>query len=437
MIQDSISTVSEEQKVTKTHHRKKRFRINTSKCRSEIDLIKQVISTNARLQESHGNRGDLMWFGLAVQDTDLPIPSDMIINRFPGALEASRKKALGENLHILAKYYPSLYNFFPKTYIFPTDREVLEADMRDSSKVYIAKPTAGTHGDGIFLIRKYTDLTYKYMKDINDLVIQEYIHPPMLLYGKKFDLRIYALLTSLNPLCAFLCDEGLARFCTENYAEPTSSNIGNCFMHLTNYTMNKASVKFIHTDELFLPNEGSKQTLTSLYAALENEGWNIHQIKDSIEQIVAKTLIAMRAGLENCYNSAVKHAKCEKLRCFQVMGVDIMLGGDGRPWLIEINANPSFKIDFEIETSPGVTQSIVSELDLYVKRKVIEDALEILQVKRNDQMKIERLGSYKRIQPSGREYDECGLIFDRMRDLFEKLSYSNKSNYMPSNKFRR
>jgi tubulin polyglutamylase TTLL11 len=201
--------------------------------------------------------------------------------------------------------------------------------------------------------------------------------------------------------------------------------------------MNKASVKFIHTDELFLPNEGSKQTLTSLYAALENEGWNIHQIKDSIEQIVAKTLIAMRAGLENCYNSAVKHAKCEKLRCFQVMGVDIMLGGDGRPWLIEINANPSFKIDFEIETSPGVTQSIVSELDLYVKRKVIEDALEILQVKRNDQMKIERLGSYKRIQPSGREYDECGLIFDRMRDLFEKLSYSNKSNYMPSNKFRR
>jgi hypothetical protein len=40
-------------------------------------------------------------------------------------------------------------------------------------------------------------------------------------------------------MVAFIADEGLARFCTEPYAEPTVHNIHNAFMHLTNYSLNK------------------------------------------------------------------------------------------------------------------------------------------------------------------------------------------------------
>lgn len=54
---------------------------------------------------------------------------------------------------------------------------------------------------------------------------------PYLIDEKKFDLRIYVMVTSLgtaiggnDPLTAFIADEGLVRFCTENYNKPTKDN---------------------------------------------------------------------------------------------------------------------------------------------------------------------------------------------------------------------
>lgn len=47
----------------------------------------------------------------------------------------------------------------------------------------------------------------------------------MLIDGFKFDLRIYTLVTSCDPLRIFVFKDGLARFATNKYMEPTNSNI--------------------------------------------------------------------------------------------------------------------------------------------------------------------------------------------------------------------
>ena len=48
----------------------------------------------------------------------------------------------------------------------------------------------------------------------------------MTLNGFKFDLRVYVVITGVKDgeVSAYLCDEGLARFCTVKYQAPVLTN---------------------------------------------------------------------------------------------------------------------------------------------------------------------------------------------------------------------
>jgi len=52
------------------------------------------------------------------------------------------------------------------------------------------------------------------------------------------------LIKGVNKIEAYICDEGIARFCTSNYKKPDGLNMKNLYMHLTNYSLNKQSEKF-------------------------------------------------------------------------------------------------------------------------------------------------------------------------------------------------
>ena len=114
---------------------------------------------------------------------------------------------------------------------------------------YIAKPSKGRGGDGIFLVKKFSDLPKSALS--NDFIVQRYIDNPFLIDNKKFDFRIYVVIKGVEPIEAYLCDEGLARFCTSNYRKPDNINIKNLYMHLTNFSLNKNSDKFIQPEEEF------------------------------------------------------------------------------------------------------------------------------------------------------------------------------------------
>merc|ERR1719453_1452871 len=70
------------------------------------------------------------------------------------------------------------------------------------------------------------------------VVIQQYVDRPLLLNGYKFDLRIYVLVTSFQPLEAFVYEDGFARFSTQPYTVDASS-LSNLFIHLTNSSIQK------------------------------------------------------------------------------------------------------------------------------------------------------------------------------------------------------
>ena len=76
------------------------------------------------------------------------------------------------------------------------------------------------------------------------LLISKYIMNPHLINGFKYDLRIYVLVTSYDPLKIYLFREGLVRLATEKYTTNVLS-LKKRFIHLTNYSVNKKAEGYV------------------------------------------------------------------------------------------------------------------------------------------------------------------------------------------------
>ena len=58
----------------------------------------------------------------------------------------------------------------------------------------------------------------------------------------QFDMRVYVVVTSVDPLRVYLFKDGLVRLATEPYVVPTAKNLAHTRMHLTNYAINKVGI---------------------------------------------------------------------------------------------------------------------------------------------------------------------------------------------------
>lgn len=116
----------------------------------------------------------------------------------------------------MQRFFPEDFNFTPASFLLPDEVQELEDYMRNfPNQTFIAKPSKGRGGDGIFLVKKFSELPRSALT--TDFIVQRYIDNPYLIDKKKFDFRIYVVIKGVDPVEAYLCDEGLARFCTVSY----------------------------------------------------------------------------------------------------------------------------------------------------------------------------------------------------------------------------
>jgi hypothetical protein len=108
-----------------------------------------------------------------------------------------------------ALHGPAGWSFLPRTFLLPGERHQLDAAMGRAGPdgLWIVKPPDLSCGRGISLARRLAEVPERR----GQLCVQHYLATPLLIHGLKFDLRVYVLLTSVEPLRIYLYREGLAR----------------------------------------------------------------------------------------------------------------------------------------------------------------------------------------------------------------------------------
>lgn len=275
-------------------------------------------------------------------------------NHFPGMWSIAHKVELVRLYDRMSRAMPDFYNFHPKSFMLPQELNALQSFMANKSRrtdrTIIVKPDRGSQGRGIQIIQDF-----EVIEDYTESAVAQVYLPPLLLNNRKFDLRIYVLVTSCDPLRVYIFKEGMVRFCTSEYHAPKSSNLGEAYSHLTNFSLNKKNEAFDFAE--------NKKKLTTVFAELQSKGVDVDGVQRGIDRIVRLTLTAAQPCLSSSYRIGVP-SNDGKSRCFEILGFDILIDEKARPWLLEVNCMPSL--------------ASYSEFDADLKTRVVTDTLKII-----------------------------------------------------------
>lgn len=292
--------------------------------------------------------------------------NDSRLSALPGMLEICRKDLLARNLNRMLRFFPRDYNFFPKTWCFPADLgEAITYSRLRKNKTFILKPDAGSQGRGIVITKSLKDI-----RPIDRGICQVYITKPFLIDGYKFDLRVYTLITSCDPLRIYIYKEGLVRFATSRYKEPNGVNITNVFMHLTNYAVNKHSRTYNQDTE-----GGSKRKLSWFNSYMKSLKHDVESIWYRIDDVIIKTVISAYPVLKHSYAACFPNHDVIPA-CCELLGIDIIFDKRLNPQVLEVNHSPSFHTD--------------TELDCEVKEALLSDMFAMLNLENCNKRKIMR-----------------------------------------------
>ncbi|XP_076766764.1 tubulin monoglutamylase TTLL4 [Xylocopa sonorina] len=265
------------------------------------------------------------------------------INHFPGTFQIGRKDCLWLNLsRMMVKHEVKEFGFVPRTYVLPRDLVCFRQVWKKlgSKAKWIVKPPASARGTGIKVVHRWSQIPKK-----RAVVVQQYLSRPRLISGAKFDLRLYVLVTSFNPLKIYIYPDGLVRFASVKYNDDINY-LSDRFMHLTNYSINKTNSTYT-SNNCVDSCTGHKWALRTLWSYLEKEQVDVAQLWANMKDIVVKTMIAGESSITSLTRANTSSRYC----CYELFGFDILLDENLKPWLLEVNISPSLQSSSPLDTA--------------------------------------------------------------------------------------
>ncbi|HSX06062.1 MAG TPA: hypothetical protein VLF69_06380 [Candidatus Saccharimonadales bacterium] len=287
--------------------------------------------------------------------------------------KASSRTILGIDFYLTSKYrlakmltradsiakergHKALFNISPRTFVFPGDfQEWRAAAHAEPNTIWISKPGDGARGEGIYLVTNVDAV-----KPEQNLVLQEYIANPHLLGGYKYTLRVFALVTSLDPLRAWIFPDGLTKMATQLFTTDRAS-LDNLFIHLTNPGVLRRDKSADFAAQRITHREYRKR--------LRQEAIDDARLFQRIHTIVAKSLLAVREPALQVLQRSTEQG-IETNGQFMLIGYDILVDASLRPWIIEANAGPS------LETEAG-NNTVSGKHERQLKERIATDTLRL------------------------------------------------------------
>ena len=195
----------------------------------------------------------------------------------------------------------------------------------DEDKTYIVKPSSGSCGENIKFFNDVSKM-FLYLKKTENNIIQEYIENPLLISNKKFDIRQWVLITSIDPLEIHL-GEFYLRFSKYDYSIKKT----NKFIHLTNYAIQKKSARKTNIKNSMWDSDSFKNYLVEKKIPFD-------LIEKQIKNIIIETVKE--------FSKYIVHRK----NSFELLGYDLMIDENFKVWLIEINVSPDLSHSTPITT---------------------------------------------------------------------------------------
>lgn len=345
-------------------------------------------------------------------------------NHFPCTSQLGRKDNLWKNFNRMKNLFDKDFNFVPRTFIFPEDKNKFHK-VYDKEKMYIIKPVASSRGRGIKLLTKLRSIPER-------CLVSEYISNPLVINNKKFDLRLYVVITSYNPLKIYLYDEGLVRFASEDYEildedeyivnedndnddeDEENNNKSakkifnkNKFGHITNYTINKSSENFDKNVSDSNQCIGSKWSLTALKKYFSENNLNFSATWEKVKDLVIKSVLL---NADETIQT-VRELTDKRNNLFELYGFDVLLDVDLNSWLLEVNLNPSLNCE--------------TNLDLKIKTTLVTDIMNLIGLIPYNHLEKRAYSNNKVINPKTLEEDLCEIEQKSEDDDNENIAKKN------------
>lgn len=300
-----------------------RFRIDPRIDPSETEFLRGHLE-RAGWQRTDGDDWDLFWSN-AVHPLRVfaELRDGRLVNHFPGVGPLFYKDELA---HFLQR---AGHTFHPPTFSMPFQHdELLAAMAAEPDALWLKKQKRWMAGEGMAILTDDVPIPLD-----DDWLVQRYVSNPLLLPGQPYKhvIRRYVMVTSLDPLTAFVHQNGPVKFTSRPFSLDHDA-LRDPVVHLTN-----PPIQRLNTDTAD-PVRGVDHD--EYRPLLRRAGIDDRRVFDRIDAMLADTLRALHAPV-----LALSREWSQRLDCsFELLGFDLTLDDEANPWLLECNISPALGV---------------------------------------------------------------------------------------------